>query len=185
MRKDLSILLPLLLFLSCHSEATYHYRKILVDNSPALLQTGLPDKSELNARNVAAKKYGFHYEWAGGCVPPQRLSDSIRHVNDLVNKSIAKLYGKDWRNNFYEEIEMYRELQNKVEYLARKSRIIYRINQELFKQDNFYFYQIDSVDSNSVYVNVCNEVEIDGKYETALYYKIQFDRAVSKINNIK
>lgn len=185
MRKDLSILLPLLLILSCHSEATYHYRKILVDNSPALLQAGLPDKSELNATNSAAKKYGFHYEWAGGCVPPQRLRDSINHVNDLINNSIAEVYGKDWRNKFYEEIEMYRELQYKVESLAKKSRVLYTINKELFKDDHFYFYQIDLLDSNSVYVNVCNEVEIDGKYQTALYYTIEFDRAVSKINNIK
>ncbi len=185
MRKRLSICLPLLLLLSCHSGTTYHYRNILVDNSPAFLLTGLPDESELNARNAAAKKYGFYFKWAGGCVPPQRLRDSINHVNEFVGKSIAQVHGKDWRNKFYEELDMYRELQYKVESLAQKSRVLYTINKKLFKQDHFYFYQIDSLDSNSLYVNVCNRIELDGKYQTALYYTMQFDRAVTKIVDVK
>lgn len=184
MRKLLSNFL-LLLFWSCHSGTIYHYRKIFVDSSPALLKTGLPDENELQASNTAAKKYGFHYEWAGGCVPPQPLRDSINKVNDLVSKSIAKLHGKDWRDRFYAEVDMYRELYYKIESLVGESRVVYKINKELFNDDHFYFYQIDSLDSNWVYVNVCNGIEIDGKYQTALYYTIQFDRAVSKIVDVK
>lgn len=185
MTKLSSIFFPLLLLLSCHSVTTYHYRKILVDSSPAFLKTGLPDESELQASNTAAKKYGFHYEWAGGCVPPKHLQDSIKHVNDLVNKSIAKVHGKDWCDRFYDEVEMYRELYFKIESLAGESRVVSKINKELFMDDHFYFYQIDSFDSNSVYVNVCSRIEIDGKYQTALYYTIQFYSAVSKIIDVE
>lgn len=183
MAKVSIIFFPLILLFSCHSRTTYHYRKVLVDSSPAFLQTGLPDESELIARNTAAKKYDFHYEWAGACVPPQHLRDSINHVNDLLSKSIAKVHGKDWRNKLYQEVEMYRELQYKIESLAQDSRVVYTINKELFNEDHF-FYQIDSLDSSSIYVKVCNSIEIDNKYQTALYYTVQFDKAVSKIMNV-
>ena len=179
------IFISLSYFVSCKNVETVKYKRIIIENSPAILLTGLPDMTVLNARNTLSKKYGFHYEWAGGCVIEKKLRDSIDSLNGLVYKTIETKNGKDWKSKYFTELDKYLDLQYKIEQSFYLSSEIKKKNSELFKDDAFVSFILDTISKNkNLIVNACGSVKIGDKYKRAVYYTVTVDSSSMKILNI-
>ena len=84
MVKSIFILVFVVKLFSCESGDKINFKRIVIDSLPTILISGLPDISELNAKNTLAAKHGFQYKFAGSCVVDQKLRDSIDFENSFI-----------------------------------------------------------------------------------------------------
>jgi hypothetical protein len=169
------LLLGFLLF-SCNTRKAGVNRLIIIDTTPTALTTGLPDMTQIDAMNAAAKNYGFHYSHVGGCVNPKRLQDSIRIINDSIYGKLTKKHGNRWLTNFFSQVDLIRVIQSQTKALLACNAEIYKMNSELKSQGiEISFEILPNIETHTITVNAYRWEKIDAQFYKAVYYKVLID----------
>lgn len=138
-----------------------------------LLMPGGPDVA---AHNLISKKWGIEYHWVAGCVVDEKLRDSVVVENKKVDALLVAEYGKEWREQFNQEVKAETKRQYAVYAILDHTDFILRKKAEVGKEDHMLFYHLTPVPGTTQYdVLIEGWGKLDGKEEYLIYYKLLVD----------
>ncbi len=152
------------------------------ENEDTLLIYGLPNMERQNSRNVIAKKWGIKFKSVAGCIVTDELVDSVKTVNDRVNKSIEKKFGKNWNDKFEREIEEEYEKEKKLTTVLDKIDFIKKKGDQMSKEGNGLHYYMTPIENSMTDYNVSVEGWgiIDNKDVWVSYYRLTVNYKTKK-----
>ena len=86
------------------------------DTELVLYTTGMLDKQYQEASLIIARKYGFTYWPAAGCIVSDSIINFVFKNNRIVNKVLTQINGIDWQRRFNQEVDI---MQNRIS-MAKK-----------------------------------------------------------------
>jgi len=153
------------------------------------LTYGLPRPSdEKNAADIISKKWGFRTKSVAGCLVTEKLVDSVRWHNEMVENALIAKLGIKWNNKYHREVDRELKLDRKVIRLLdlQKRNIIKR--RELEKEGNDLHYNLWPLENGQgyeVYATGWGEIKGKSKYVTYFKYNVNLnDSSVKLISDI-
>lgn len=149
----------------------------LIDSTPVIWMSGLPEAYELQARNAVAKKYGFHFERRFGCVVPKAMRNPMLIHNQQIESMVAKKLGQNWKDGFYEEVDIMRGILKQLDEFTQQNKILAAKNSTLPGGEAIYYELLPGSYRNHILISACVTKELDWKLYKYEYYKALVDGA--------
>ena len=175
-----SLIISTILIQACN-EQDKKAVKIKTENEYALLTYGLPNMERQNSRNVVAKKWGIKFKPVAGCVVTKSLTDSVRTVNQRVNKNIEDKYGRNWSDKFEKEIDEEFEKENIITTTLDKVDFIKKKNDQMDLEGNGLHYYMTPIENSTEYnVSVEGWGTVENKDTWVSYYRMTVNYKTKK-----
>jgi hypothetical protein len=160
------------LLLSCNVQNN-NADKGKLENGYTFLTYGLPDMERQNSRNIISKKWGINFKSVAGCMVSEELVDSIKLVNEKVDRNIELKFGKDWNTKFEKEIGEEFEKEKIVTQILDKVDFIKKKDDQMHLEGNGLHYYMTPIENSTDYnVSVEGWGKIKDKDTWVSYYRM-------------
>jgi hypothetical protein len=168
------------LFQSCDEKNKSKTQKSKEKNY-TLLTYGMPDFDRQNSRNVIAEKWGIKFFGVAGCMVTEKLLDSVKTVNKIVNKNIEDKFGKNWEDKFEKEVDAEFENEKKITAILDKVDFIKKKDDQMTLEGNGLHYYMKPIENSKTYnVSVEGWGTIDNKDAWVSYYRMTVNYETKK-----
>lgn len=153
------------------------------DPTLRMLYYGLTSMEDVRAMNAVARKYGFTYYAAAGCVVSASLVDSIHRENAATSRILAARFGKDWRKQFDADVKATKALYWKIEKLVKKEPYIIEKNRQQQTRDHYLGYLIEPLTAGGEYEVKAYTFDVsDEGVAKIIWYKMKVDLTNNKVS---
>ncbi|SHF98423.1 hypothetical protein [Chryseobacterium sp. OV279] len=143
------LLIVLTILIQSCNEQEKKVDALKTENDYTLLMYGLPDMERQNSRNIIAEKWAIKFKSVAGCVVSKELVDSVKTINDRVNKNIEKKYGKNWNAQFEKEIGEEYEKEKQITAILDKVDFIRKRDDQMDKEGNGLVYYMTPIENST------------------------------------
>jgi len=152
------------------------------DNDYTLLTYGLPNMERQNSRNVIAEKWEIKFKSVAGCMVSEELVDSVKTINDRVDKNLEKKYGKYWNEKFEKEIDEEYEREKQITAILDKVDFIRKRDEQMGKEGNGLDYYMTPIKNSPTDYDVSVEgwSTIKNKDMWVSYYRMRVNCKTKK-----